>query len=510
MDSFVDLSGVSVSDERSHCPICFESAPFAKGLENHLAHHLERFAMFALPRLAQDGASTTDRPDSQRMGEGSLNSGRSLGPPVFSDRGAPNSATSEQEATPRKPETLSPRPLGSATPTSYDFRYKVLHLLHEQLHRLNEELKNDIDDDEGTLVLSPQELVWLALDEEQKIATENLSDPSIYENVIKNRIIAYHQMTSNQWLDELTDHKMSSHSHSIHSAGDGEGSQQRPVDGTQEQRRPIIDRLKAALRRNKHNNLVQYMVNAASEHGEQLRWGKATLLLLLAIKEQIASFGVDHSFTRSTIVKLAQTYGNRRLWAEAGNLWARLVQIGKRKLGDQHPNTVAYMRCLAVAYVNQERWEEAESLWKEIIETQTEIWGKDDGETLQSLAQLALLYKTLDRQEESDTLISEIKALYLQTSRPYDDETVEELLKLASLFLAQDRSEEAERLLEWVLEVNRRLRGERHVDTLSAMQKMTAFWHEQGRLDKASDLMQEIDQIEAETVSRDNFVSFSD
>jgi tetratricopeptide (TPR) repeat protein len=507
MDSLVDLSGVSLSDERSHCPICFESAPFAKGLENHLAHHLERLAMFALPRLVQGGASTTDRPDSQRMGEGSLNSGESLGPPVFSDHGAPNSAASEQEATPRKPETLNPRPLRSAAPAAYDVRYKALNLLHDQLHRLNEELKKGVNDVERILVLSPQKLVWLALDEEQKVATEN---PSIYATAIENRIITYRQMTPDQWLDERTDHRMSSHIHSIHSTGDGEGSQQRSVDGTLEQRRQIIDRLKASVWRSKHISLVKCMVDAASEHREQLRWGKATLLLLLAIKEQIASFGFDHSFTRSTIVELAQTYGNRRLWAEAGNLWARLVQIGKRRLTDQHPVTVGYMRCLAETYMNQGRWEETESLWKKIIETQTDLWGKGDGETLQSLAHLALVYKTLDRQEESDTLISEIKALYYQKTGPYDDGTVDELLKLASLFLAQDRSEEAERLLERVLEVNKRLRGERHVDTLSAMQKMTTFWHKQGRLDKASDLMEEIDQIEAETVSRDNFVSFSD
>ncbi|KAH6651178.1 hypothetical protein F5144DRAFT_78951 [Chaetomium tenue] len=108
MDSLVELSGVSVLDELSHCPICLESAPFAKGLENHLAHHLEQFAMFALPRSAEAGASTTDKPDSQRMGEGSRDSERSLGPPVFSDHGAPNSALSIDDDSSSRVHSIAP------------------------------------------------------------------------------------------------------------------------------------------------------------------------------------------------------------------------------------------------------------------------------------------------------------------------------------------------------------------------------------------------------------------
>ncbi|KAL2152675.1 hypothetical protein VTH82DRAFT_5859 [Thermothelomyces myriococcoides] len=109
-----------------------------------------------------------------------------------------------QQATPqktesRKPESLNPRHLKTAAPAPHDFRYKVLKLLHEQFQRLNDELKKDAKEDEKKLVLSAQELIWLALDEEQKIATEK---PSIYQNVIKNRIMTYKKMTVGQWKDE--------------------------------------------------------------------------------------------------------------------------------------------------------------------------------------------------------------------------------------------------------------------------------------------------------------------
>lgn len=104
-----------------------------------------------------------------------------------------------QPVAPRKPEALNPRHLKSSAPAPHDFRYKALKLLHEQFQRLNNELKKDAKEDETKLVLSAQELIWLALDEEQKMATEK---PSIYQNVIKNRIMVYKRMTPAQWKEE--------------------------------------------------------------------------------------------------------------------------------------------------------------------------------------------------------------------------------------------------------------------------------------------------------------------
>ncbi len=104
-----------------------------------------------------------------------------------------------QKVAPRKPEALNPRHLKSAAPAAHDFRYKALKLLHDQFQRLNNELKKDAKDDEKKLVLSAQQLIWLALDEEQCLATDK---PSVYQNIIKNRIMTYKHMTPGQWRDE--------------------------------------------------------------------------------------------------------------------------------------------------------------------------------------------------------------------------------------------------------------------------------------------------------------------
>ncbi|KAM7218758.1 hypothetical protein V8F06_005912 [Rhypophila decipiens] len=106
---------------------------------------------------------------------------------------------------PRKIEALNPRHLKSAAPAPHDFRYKALKMLHDQYTRLNNELKKDAKDDEKNLVLSVQELIWMALDDEENLATEKAS---IYENIIKNRIMHYKRMTPGQWRDErLTEYK---------------------------------------------------------------------------------------------------------------------------------------------------------------------------------------------------------------------------------------------------------------------------------------------------------------
>ncbi|OIW23458.1 exonuclease [Coniochaeta ligniaria NRRL 30616] len=99
---------------------------------------------------------------------------------------------------PRKPEPLNPRHLKSS-PATHEFRYKALRMLHEQLVRLNAELKKDANDDEEKLVLNEQELIWLALDLEEHAAVDK---PPIYSNIIKNRITSYKRMSVATWKEE--------------------------------------------------------------------------------------------------------------------------------------------------------------------------------------------------------------------------------------------------------------------------------------------------------------------
>jgi len=99
---------------------------------------------------------------------------------------------------PLKTESLNPRILQRGAPASHDMRYRLLKALHEQLTRLNSELEKDANDSEEKLVLSDQALITLCLDIEEEAA----DSPSIYSNLVKNKILFYKRMTMKQWVGE--------------------------------------------------------------------------------------------------------------------------------------------------------------------------------------------------------------------------------------------------------------------------------------------------------------------
>ncbi|KAK4191533.1 hypothetical protein QBC35DRAFT_15670 [Podospora australis] len=106
--------------------------------------------------------------------------------------------TQTPEVKPRKPEPLIPRHL-KTPPGTHEFRCKAVKMLHDQFQRLNNDLKKDAKDDEQKLVLNNDELIWMALDLEQKVATEQ---HTVYANVVRNHIMAYKKMTTGKWKDE--------------------------------------------------------------------------------------------------------------------------------------------------------------------------------------------------------------------------------------------------------------------------------------------------------------------
>ncbi|EHK25645.1 uncharacterized protein TRIVIDRAFT_62314 [Trichoderma virens Gv29-8] len=97
----------------------------------------------------------------------------------------------------KKAESLNPRLLKSS-PASHEIRLKLLRLVHQEFKRLNEELKKTVTDQEKKLLLSDQDLIIRALDEEQACAIEK---PAVYSNVMKNKVMQYKRMTPAQWKE---------------------------------------------------------------------------------------------------------------------------------------------------------------------------------------------------------------------------------------------------------------------------------------------------------------------
>ncbi|KAL8900487.1 MAG: hypothetical protein Q9207_005671 [Kuettlingeria erythrocarpa] len=118
-----------------------------------------------------------------------------LSPPIARKVSAPKAKASD--------ESLNPRMLLNP-PVSHPIRTKLLMLLWVEMSRLNEEVKKKHGRPEVALALSDQELIVEALDEEFQMARKN---PTVYQNVIKSRIMVLRKMKLSVWTEERTKKK---------------------------------------------------------------------------------------------------------------------------------------------------------------------------------------------------------------------------------------------------------------------------------------------------------------
>ncbi|OXV11919.1 hypothetical protein Egran_00318 [Elaphomyces granulatus] len=99
-------------------------------------------------------------------------------------------------------ETLNPRMISKA-PAAHTVRSSILNKLHAAMSALNDKVANEKNGSKLQLILSRDELVTMALDEEEKAAKDN---PVIYANVIKLRILKLQKMSQESWENEVLGH----------------------------------------------------------------------------------------------------------------------------------------------------------------------------------------------------------------------------------------------------------------------------------------------------------------
>lgn len=102
----------------------------------------------------------------------------------------------------RKPEALNPR-LVTPTPAAHDKRLKLLKLYHQELKRLNTELLLKGKEEQKSLALSDQELIWRALDDEQEITKKG----PVYLNIMKHRVVELKRMDMPAYAAQLVERK---------------------------------------------------------------------------------------------------------------------------------------------------------------------------------------------------------------------------------------------------------------------------------------------------------------
>lgn len=92
-------------------------------------------------------------------------------------------------------------------PAKHETRLRLVKLLHQEFTRLNKLLHASTEqpEDRKQCLLSPQGLVWAALDLEEHYATTKSS--TIYSDTIKHRIMEFKRMTVGQWVKERKEAK---------------------------------------------------------------------------------------------------------------------------------------------------------------------------------------------------------------------------------------------------------------------------------------------------------------
>lgn len=113
-----------------------------------------------------------------------------------------SNATSSKSGQETK-ESLNPRLIPN-DPAGHAKRSLYLKYLHLEMVRLNQKVSDSPDHTSRRLpVMNPQQLVKMALDEEEKIGKEQ---PMVYANIVKQRIASYKKMSMRDWTKQVDCH----------------------------------------------------------------------------------------------------------------------------------------------------------------------------------------------------------------------------------------------------------------------------------------------------------------
>jgi len=141
--------------------------------------------------------SFDDQPQSSKVvGEGRTPTTK----PDFTTRpvSPPSTAVAKMQVRPEVPVPLLPRKL-TKEPAIFTKRVTFLKALHAYMKPHNEKLLKAVKPEVKALHLSSNQLIKLAVEDEAKIASEN---QSVYENVLKQRLVKLKKMTPEAWVNE--------------------------------------------------------------------------------------------------------------------------------------------------------------------------------------------------------------------------------------------------------------------------------------------------------------------
>ena len=169
-----------------------KSAPVKASLDASL------YSGQTLPSLARP---VTPPPTSGKSASHSLQGGGNIRRSDNNNVNNSNATSSKSE--PGTKENLNPRMIPN-DPAGHARRSLYLKYLHLEMVRLNQKVSDAPDHkSKHSPVLNPQQLVKMALDEEEKIGKDQ---PLVYANIVKQRIASYKKMNVADWANQVKCH----------------------------------------------------------------------------------------------------------------------------------------------------------------------------------------------------------------------------------------------------------------------------------------------------------------
>ncbi|KAI9835735.1 MAG: hypothetical protein M1819_001913 [Sarea resinae] len=211
----------------------------------------------------------------------------------------------------------------------------------------------------------------------------------------------------------------------------------------------------------------------------------AEMLQKQAMKTSSQLLGQRHKVTLEIVSDLASLYSQEGKWDEAEEMQLQALEASRETLGPYHEDTLEIMSDLASTYIHQGKEKHAEDLLLQILkasEEDEEELEQDDPGRLEIALRLASLYKQQGRWKEASKTMLGQDDLYGINYTFYPAFGSNQ---------AKERTK-AEELQSQVLEESKKTLGRDHPDTLAIMSHLASTYCQQGRWKEAEELLLQV------------------
>jgi tetratricopeptide (TPR) repeat protein len=370
IDTLVHAGVSSMTQSDRPCPFCYTEYENINDMHLHIAYHLERFSIFALPRShhldkdedmndgeAGSNDANTQRDQSLDEGDGTEKSSLAFkSQPSRNESSAAHSVTAEELRTDTH-ATGDQRELPMANGLLFALQMAEAEAAAEGLHQM--------------LEIS-------------QFTEAQLSALQAYTSVTDQEILAAIPVLQRaKWNVSIA----------ISRFFDGEPASDSPAEAVE-----VLQGTEGEERLDTSST----MADLAFTYLNQGRLTEAEKLQIQVMDMRRRVLGQEHPDTLSIMADLASTYLIQGQATEAEDLQMQVMNAKRRVLGQEHPDTLNSMHNLAMILSDQAKYEQAEEMYRQALELRKKVLGQEHPDTLHSMHNLAVILSDQGKHEQAE------------------------------------------------------------------------------------------------------------